>query len=277
MHTTNAPDLPRMSESPGNQADEARAPEPRRAEPAFNLPPVVLALIGICVAVHIVSTFLLTDKQFLSLLINAAFIPIRYSGQFDLDVTAFTSPLTYAFLHGSIAHLAINMIWLAAFGSPLANRMGWARFLWFWAFTSLAAVALHYVLHMLDQAPLIGASGAISGMMGAAARFGFRIDRSHGRAAFAGAPLPIAVCLRSRAVVTFLAIWMIINLVTGLVGFAPGIDDQIAWEAHVGGFLAGFLGIDWFVRKDIVPPMFDEPDDELEGPGDRPNGNTPPA
>jgi membrane associated rhomboid family serine protease len=277
MHTTNAPDLPRMSESPANQRDEARAPEPRRAEPAFNLPPVVLALIGICVAVHVVSAFLLTDKQFLSLLINAAFIPIRYSGQFDLDVSAFTSPLTYAFLHGSIAHLAINMIWLAAFGSPLANRMGWARFLWFWAFTSLAAVALHYVLHMLDQAPLIGASGAISGMMGAAARFGFRIDRSHGRAAFAGAPLPVAQCLRSRAVVTFLAIWMIINLVTGLVGFAPGVDDQIAWEAHVGGFLAGFLGIDWFVRKEMVPPMFDEPDDELEEPGDRPSGNKPPA
>jgi membrane associated rhomboid family serine protease len=109
------------------------------------------------------------------------------------------------------------MIWLAAFGSPLANAWAGAVPV-FWAFTSLAAVALHYVLHMLDQAPLIGASGAISGMMGAAARFGFRIDRSHGRAAFAGAPLPIAVCLRSRAVVTFLAIWMVINLVTGLIG-----------------------------------------------------------
>ena len=263
-----------MSESLGNDGDKALEPRPRRSEPAFNLPPVVLALIGICVVVHLVGAFLLTDRQFLALLINAAFIPIRYSGQFDIDVTAFTSPLTYAFLHGSIAHLAINMIWLAAFGSPLANRLGWARFLWFWAFTSLAAVALHYVLHMLDQAPLIGASGAISGMMGAAARFGFRIDRSHGRAAFAGAPLPILACLRSRAVVTFLAIWMIINLVTGLVGFAPGIDDQIAWEAHVGGFLAGFLGVDWFVRNDMLPRLFDdladeEPDEALDRPDDR--------
>ena len=109
---------------------------------------------------------------------------------------------------------------------------------------------MHYVLHMLDQAPLIGASGAISGMMGAAARFGFRIDRSRGRAAFAGA----SRCRSSNAcgraaVVTFLAIWMIVNLVTGLIGFAPGIDDQIAWEAHIGGFLAGFLGIDWFTRE----------------------------
>ena len=61
---------------------------------------------------------------------------------------------------------------------------------------------------------------------------------------------------------------MVINLVTGLVGFAPGIDDQIAWEAHIGGFLAGFLGIDWFVRKEILPPLFDDPADELEEPID---------
>ena len=66
---------------------------------------------------------------------------------------------------------------------------------------------------------------------------------------------------------------MIINLVTGLVGFAPGVDDQIAWEAHVGGFLAGFLGIDWFVRKEMLPPLFDEPGDELDEPDDRPNAS----
>ena len=90
-----------MTESPANRRGRsARATPAGAAEPVFNLPPVVLALIGICVAVHLVSAFLLTDRQFLALLLNAAFIPIRYSGQFDLDITAFTSPLTYAFLHG---------------------------------------------------------------------------------------------------------------------------------------------------------------------------------
>jgi membrane associated rhomboid family serine protease len=243
-----------MSESSETRDEQ---PERRRVEPVFNLPPVVVALIGICAAVHLVSTYLLSQDQFVVLLINAAFIPIRYSGQFDLDVPAFTSPFTYAFLHGSLAHLAINMIWLAAFGSPLANRLGTLRFLGFWAVASLAAVALHYALHMLDQAPLIGASGAISGMMGAAARFAFRIDRSRGRGAFRGQPLPVFECLRSRTVVTFLAIWMIVNLLTGLIGFAPGVDDQIAWEAHIGGFLAGFLGIDWFTRE---PKLAGPPD-----------------
>jgi membrane associated rhomboid family serine protease len=260
-----------MNDQPDEQSDPARDDGiARRREPAFNLPPVVLCLIGICVLVYAVGAYVLSAEQYIRLLEYGAFIPIRYSGQFDVDLSALTSPFTYAFLHGSIPHLAVNMIWLAAFGSPLANRMGTLRFLAFWALTSVAAVALHYVLHRFDQSPLVGASGAISGMMGAAARFGFRIDRSHGKAAFYGAPLPIAVCLRSRAVVTFLSIWMLINLLTGLVSFAPGIDDQIAWEAHIGGFLAGFFGIDWIdgkVKKDL-PPL-DPPDDLAEQ--DKPN------
>ncbi|CCV13441.1 rhomboid family intramembrane serine protease [Mesorhizobium sp. STM 4661] len=227
---------------------EPREPEEQRREPVFNLPPVVLAVIGICVAVHLIRVYVLTDEQDLSLLIRAAFIPVRYSGRFDLDFYAFSSPFTYAFLHGGFAHLAINMVWLAAFGSPLANRFGALRFSLFFAATGLAAVVLFWAVYPLGQAPLVGASGAISGMMGAAARFGFRIDRSSGKAAFAGAPLPMAEVLRSRGVVTFLAVWMVINLVTGLIG-APGVDGQIAWEAHIGGFVAGFFGLRFFDRR----------------------------
>lgn len=222
---------------------------PKNREPAFNLPGVVLAAIAICSVVHFVRVYVLDFEQDLELLIRAAFIPIRYSGQFDIDFYAFSSPFTYAFLHGGFAHLAVNMIWLAAFGSPLANRLGTARFVAFWAVTALAAVGLHYVLHPLDTAPLVGASGAISGMMGAAARFGFRIDRSAGKPAFAGVLLPISIVLRMRGVLTFLIIWMAVNLVTGLPGFAPGIEDRIAWEAHVGGFLAGFFGVRLFDRE----------------------------
>jgi membrane associated rhomboid family serine protease len=255
-----------MDEQPDRQSGEMRDNEAAPREPVFNMPPVVLGLIGICVLVYVIGAYLLSPQQYLFLLANAAFIPIRYGGQYELDLSAFTSIITYSLLHGSIPHLVVNMIWLAAFGSPLANRLGTLRFLAFWALTCVAAVALHYVLHMLDQSPLVGASGAVSGMMGAAARFGFRIDRSHGKAAFSGAALPIAVCLRSRTVVTFLSIWMAINLVTGLFSFAPGIDDRIAWEAHIGGFLAGFFGIDWIDRRreKELPPLDQENLDEAE-------------
>ncbi|TIS72996.1 MAG: rhomboid family intramembrane serine protease, partial [Mesorhizobium sp.] len=69
-----------------------------------------------------------------------------------------------------------------------------------------------------------------------------------GQAAFAGEPLPIAIVLRSRGVMTFLGVWMVINLATGLLGFAPGIEGQIAWEAHIGGFVGGFFGVRFFDR-----------------------------
>lgn len=222
---------------------------PRGREPVFNLPGVVTALIAACVGIHLVRVYLLTYAQDLALLVRFAFIPLRYSGAYALDVYAFVSPLSYSLLHGSAAHLVVNMVWLAAFGSPLAVRIGNARFLLFWAATALAAVLLHYGLHPLDRVPLIGASGAISGMMGAAARFAFRIDRSSGRGAFGGPILSYRAVLRSRPAVTFLAVWLAINLVTGLGFGTPGMTAEIAWEAHIGGFLAGFFGIAAFDRR----------------------------
>lgn len=236
-----------MTEPAAHGPHDFDARPPR--EPVFNMPSVVLAFIALCVGIHLLRLYVLDVDRDIDLLIRAAFIPIRYSGQFPIDVYALTSPVTYSLLHGSLPHLVINMIWLAAFGSPLANRLGVARFVAFWVAASVGAAALHYVLHSTGQAPLVGASGAISGMMGAAARLGFRIGRSSGHAAFAGPVLPVATVLRMRGVVTFLGIWMVVNLVTGLFGGVPGDGGQIAWEAHVGGFLVGFLGLPLFDRR----------------------------
>lgn len=222
---------------------------PERREPVFNMPAVVVALIAISVVVHLVRAYVLDSGQDFGLILRGAFIPVRYSGEYLVDVWAFTSPLTYSLLHGGFLHLAINMVWLAAFGSPLANRIGTLRFLLFWAFTAPAAVGLHYVLHPLDQVPLVGASGAISGMMGAAARFGFRIDRSAGRPEFSGARLGFAAALSSRMVVTFLAVWFAANILAGFGLLAAGDGNAIAWEAHIGGFVAGFLCVGLFDRR----------------------------
>ena len=222
--------------------------EPGKREPAINVPLIVLAAILACASIHLVRIYVLTQEQDLALLVRAAFVPIRYTGGYDLDVYAFTSPVTYSLLHGSVTHLAVDMVWLAAFGSPLANRMGATRFLLFWIVSSVAAAGLHFANYPYGQSPLVGASGAISAMMGAAARFAFRIDRSAGQPTFAGPVLPVAYVLRLRGVIIFLAVWMVINLVTGVYSLTPGVADQIAWEAHIGGFLVGFLGLSLFDR-----------------------------
>ncbi|ETA72852.1 MULTISPECIES: rhomboid family intramembrane serine protease [Mesorhizobium] len=241
------------------EAEPAESMPPPAREPVFNLPPIVLAVIGICAAVFLLQQYVLNDAQQITLLYDGAFIPVLYTGQYGFDWFLFTRPFTYAFMHGGFAHIAINMVWLAAFGSPLANRLGGLRFALFFAVTGLASVALFWAMHPYGEAPLVGASGAISGMMGAAARFGFRTDRSAGKAAFAGPVLPISLVVRSRGVVVFLAVWMIINLATGLLGFAPGVDGQIAWEAHIGGFVAGFFGLRWFDRR-WPPPEWETAD-----------------
>lgn len=231
---------------------------PEGREPVLNLPAMVILLIVICAGLHLIRVYILTADQDIALLLRAAFVPIRYSGQFEIDLFAWSSPVTYAFLHGGFAHLLINMIWLAAFGSPLANRFGAPRFLLFWIFTALAAAALHYIIYPLDQAPLVGASGAISGMMGAAARYGFRTDRSAGKPVFSGRRLSVARALTSRTVVIFLAVWMAVNLVSGLGLLTPGMDNPIAWEAHIGGFLAGFFLVAPFDRLPQSEPSSTE-------------------
>ena len=148
------------------------------------------------------------------------------------------------------------MVWLAAFGSPLANRLGAARFVLFWVVTSIAAVgAALCAAHPNDQAPLVGASGAISGMMGAAARFGFRIDRTSGRPAFGGPVLPIcdgAAVARRRDLPRRLDGRSTSS--PGWSGSMPGRNSQIAWEAHIGGFLVGFFGIALFDRPSQARP-----------------------
>jgi membrane associated rhomboid family serine protease len=229
--------------------DADAAGDPPHREPVFNLPGIVIAFIAICVGAHVIGDYVLDQGQHVWLLLHAAFIPILYSGQVPLDFYPIAGPVTYSLLHGGIAHLSVNMIWLAAFGSPLANRIGAMRFVLFWIVASLAAAGLHYIIYPTSQSPLVGASGAISGMMGAAARFGFRIDRSSGRSGFGGPVLPITTVMRMRGTVTFLAVWMVINLVTGLVGFEPGQESQIAWEAHIGGFIVGFFFISAFDRS----------------------------
>lgn len=223
-------------------------------EPIFNIPAVILALVAICVLIYAYEYYVLTVEQDIQFLFNLAFIPARFT--FDdgfFNPSALLTLISYSFLHGSFAHLAVNMVWMIAFGSPLAGRLGIGRFLGFWILTAIASALTHYAVYPLSTAPLVGASGAISGMMGAAARYGFRRVSPYGAnrhlTAFAGPILPIRVTLTYKPVLTFVGFWFIINIATGLyTGTSMGVSG-IAWEAHIGGFFAGFFAIVLFDKK----------------------------
>lgn len=233
-----------------NQDHDVRFRGPNRpaSEPVFNLPNVILAMLLLMLAIQVALDSLLPQAAVLEIYLQAAFIPQRYAVDISGQAGPYLwSPITYSLLHGSYTHLALNSFWLAAFGAVVARRIGWVRFLVFWLLSALASAALFLVFHWGAQTVMVGASGVVSALMGAAARFafgdggGFRRDQAH-----LNRRLSIAQSLSNRTVVGFLVVWFAINMLAA-VGFSFGIaDSAIAWEAHVGGFLFGFLAFSLF-------------------------------
>ncbi|WP_306119976.1 MULTISPECIES: rhomboid family intramembrane serine protease [unclassified Roseitalea] len=237
---------PERKQDPRGQGPEGRGGMPAGAprQPAFNLHGAIVVLVAICVGVHVLRTVILDGAIDRWLIVNFAFFPIRYApGFFVPDLPTLVSPVTHTFLHGDWVHLGFNMIWLVVFGAPVAWRLGWVGTFAFWIVTALGAVVLHTAIYFGDMVPLLGASGAVSGFLGAAARFGFKADRRNPRHGFAAPLMGPLASLRQRGVVPFLLIWMALNFATGMDLFGLAGGASIAWEAHIGGLLTGFFAI----------------------------------
>jgi len=226
-----------------------------RREPILNLPPVVSRLALLLFAVHL-AVSLLPYGRMEEVQLAFGFIPARYlPGGAALpggEGARLWTPLTYALLHADWMHLAVNTLWLAAFGAAVARRLGGARFLALNAGAALAGAAAHYLVFSGETSVLIGASGAVSGVTAAAASFVFAPGEVLGPPIARHArPRYAAALLNPRALV-FIAAWSGINLLTGLnSAIVPGAGGPIAWEAHLGGFLAGLC---LFPLLDRRPP-----------------------
>ncbi|HEY7229486.1 MAG TPA: rhomboid family intramembrane serine protease [Pseudolabrys sp.] len=242
-------------------------------EPLFNIPPVIVAVIAVLALVHLVCTLVLSEQQYVEFLLNFAFIPARYDSSVVLggalpgggaEIWTF---VTYAFIHADWTHFGVNAVWLLPFGSAVARRFGATRFLAFFAVTAAAGAALHLATHPGEQYPMIGASAAISGTMAAAMRFAFQrggplgLVRNPDELAYRVPAIPLTGVLRDPRVLLFLAVWFGINILFGLGSFpVTGNEQPVAWEAHIGGFLAGLFLFSWFDRKPDLPPFEDSAD-----------------
>ena len=231
-----------------------------RREPIFNVPTAVVATLAVLVLVHVVREWVLTARQDAQLLLWFAFIPARY----DAAVMASAGDIaglgpriwtffTYALIHGDWAHLGLNGVWLLAFGTPIARRFGSARYLVFFALTAAAGAAAHLLTHPNAYVPVIGASASISGFMAAAIRFVFQHSGPLGSIgrndpdAYRVPALPLMAVLRDPRVLAFLVVWFGLNILFGVGSLSlDGSEQQIAWEAHIGGFLAGLLAFPLF-------------------------------
>lgn len=255
-----------------------------RREPIFSIPAIVVVLAALFILI-----FGALDWAGLALqdaaIRNFAFSPGRltvwlWPGRaIDLLIQANTDPMaleqvramrelralgggpklwtlvTYALLHGSWTHVLLNTIWLTAFGPPVARRFGSARFLLFMVVASIAGALAQWAAGPMEFAPLIGASAAVSGLMGAATRFAFQPGAPLGpgwQARPDGERLPAAtlagVLVEARPRI-FLIIWLVTNFIFGAFARPLGLSDMpVAWVAHLGGFLAGLVLFPLFDR-----------------------------
>lgn len=258
---------------------EPLRPPPQR-EPMFNLPGVILLSIAILIGLHLIVSNL-DGSAYFSVIFGYGFVSGAWTAwlwpetietvieaartapgapegmglalaQFAL-VEVSSGPwsiVTYAFLHGSWAHVLLNAFWLAAFGSPVARRLGTAKFLLLCLLTALGGVAAHWLTHMYDVTPMIGASGVVSGMMGAAAWFAFSRSGRGGGLIDGYAHLKpresFSSLIRNRQIMIFFGIWFALNFLFGVAAVPLGLTDGgVAWQAHIGGFLAGLLVFPW--------------------------------
>ena len=237
-----------------------RVPLQTRREPVFNVPGIVLAMLGLIVVIH-VARLVLNEADDNFVVLALAFIPDRYTAH-PLAwpggaLATWLSPITHMLLHGDATHLALNGASLAAFGAIIARRVGAIRFLLFTLVCGSAGAVTFLAFNWGVQSPLIGASGAIAGMMAVALRLLFSaIDVSPN--GFAGdlirrAPQLVPMktlrdTLMDKRMQSATAIWLCINLLAAYGMATPAQAGVVAWEAHIGGYFVGLLLFGLFDR-----------------------------
>lgn len=224
--------------------DRQDGPAPQR-EPIFNIPGVLLGYVAVLVVTQLVRSYILTPDMDQWLVSVGAFVPARYLHPIaeQSKVGYFLGPLAYSFLHGGWAHLASNALFLVVFATPLAARIGAMRFTMLWITSAVFSAFFLAVLTGFEVSFLVGASGVVSATVGASCRFVMPLLGSRRMTAARYAPrLGILEVLGQRSVLAFVAVWLLFNVV--VAGVDP--SSNVAWQAHLGGFLFGYLAFGLF-------------------------------
>jgi membrane associated rhomboid family serine protease len=212
-------------------------------QPMFRAPPIVLWTIAALAGLHF-ARVLQPPARSEAIVTRYALIPARYSSAFlsahHLDPGSLWERavpfISYMGLHNDLTHLAINCLFLLAFGPIVAKRFGAVLFLVFFAVCGVIAAAVYLAFNWGDPEPVIGASGGLSGLMAAA----LRMLPTQIPWAMPG-ETPLAPIF-SRQVLMFSLVLAVVNVIAGLTGLGFGGDaGNIAWQAHLGGYVAGLL------------------------------------
>jgi len=201
---------------------------PRRTYPIVN---TTLILVNVLVFIY---QYTLPPYAFKTFMIANATVPARFpawlSGHAHFEA-AFLPLLTSMFLHSGILHIAGNMLFLWIFGDNVEDFYGHFTYLFFYLVCGIGSGLLHVLFNMTSAVPALGASGAISGVMGA---YGILYPRAR-------ILTLVFIFLVPIPAVIILGYWFILQFLSGVSSLGAAASGGVAWWAHVGGFLLGML------------------------------------
>ncbi len=222
---------------------------PLRAKiPSQHLPVVTVVLITVNAVAFSFEVTLWADQK-LALFYFYGLVPARYTQPLWADQLGLSPSywpfLTSMFLHGGWMHIIGNMWSLWLFGDKVEDRMGHLRFLTFYLLCGLAAAGVHLALNQTSTLPVIGASGAVAGVMGA-----YFIMYPFSRIVTV---VPIFIFFHVMEIPAFiyLGLWFLMQVSSGTMALGAGGHGGIAFWAHVGGFVMGILLLRSFVRGQL--------------------------
>ncbi len=212
------------------------------------VPYVTYALIASCIGIFAYQ-FLQGDAGQLDMVYSYGMIPAAFFGHAELAsefvrVPAHATIFTSMFLHGGFMHLAGNMLYLWVFGNNIEAAMGHVKFICFYLLTGVVAALSHALPDMNSQIPMIGASGAISGVLGA-----YLLLYPQARVLIL---IPIFFIIKTVRVpaMLVLVIWFLMQLISSVTaGDSEG--GGVAFGAHIGGFIAGMVFVTFFKYSNV--------------------------
>jgi membrane associated rhomboid family serine protease len=215
----------------------------RDENPTRTRPVVTIGLIAACTLVYLWQLTLPPDGV-RAAIYSLGFIPAVFLGATELppelrSVPSLLTPLTSMFLHGNLLHLLGNMLYLWIFGDNIEDRMGRGRFIVFYVLCGVAAALAQALPNTDSVVPMIGASGAVSGVLGA---YLLLYPRAKVLVAI---PLVIVLYTFHLPALAVLGLWFAGQLLSSMAQEAG--EAGVAFGAHVGGFVAGLLLVRLFL------------------------------
>ncbi len=217
----------------------------RDTNPHRTVPFVNYFLIGANVIIFLFQISL--GRQYESFIYQFGLVPYRLTSDiqlFDFGLMTFLPIFSSMFMHGGWMHLIGNMLFLHVFGDNIEDRLGHVRYIFFYLLAGVGAAAGQILINPTSEIPMVGASGAIAGVLGA---YILMFPRAR---ILTLIPIFFFIQFVELPAYLFLGIWFLMQLISGTLSLGIGGDaGGVAWWAHIGGFVAGAVLLIIFKRR----------------------------